>query len=709
MDKLTFYENLEPFDETREAAQLLGELASEKETKKDAELFPSAIIQTKILNENKPSPIIEKSHVYEEEEIVSAKVEELISSEKPEQFLEPVEPVIPEDELERMVSMEKTPLMPSFEEIVESVEKKTETDTPILIHTLESQQEYAREITKSEEPVQKAATLEGYYFGDEQEPAVFEEKMVVEHTHPKQEAPQYIKEKMSSEAVLASTESKIESYRDEVIQKGPVKETEIVKIESAKPEEKIYDADAPAEPEKILLDIPIDTSEKSSEEFYTIDQAEMPDTSLSSHQYSREDEIRMGSLPSAEDEAEISFKDTDSFKIENIKHQIEPAIEKTEEPASAYTEITLQGAIPETPESPETDQPLEPEKTSEKAEISDSVELKLSPIKPDKKPEFSDESENEIKEKALLEKLSSFMPDQHKAIDETKEKKEEKTPLFSQDIDKHALELEERLSGKGPSSSSSEESKESEISKDDKEYRSIVLPFEDIKAKTPSKTTEAQKTPNLPPFDLLTISTPSTKESIEPAAESELSDKDETVEKKKRLGAKDKAEIKKYEDVLAEAQKEAEEFIKDKIQKKEEEKNLVSDSKNESNILPDKTSEAALFSDFLAKVKLQKSDKEEAVESRETDNIYSNALEKSHIPEDIAEKLPIVQKEVSPRGPVDLNVDLAVKPPSSEISDLKYDSVPLDSNEKEEPAKEPKLKSLFSKLLKKKEKDEKIE
>jgi hypothetical protein len=54
-------------------------------------------------------------------------------------------------------------------------------------------------------------------------------------------------------------------------------------------------------------------------------------------------------------------------------------------------------------------------------------------------------------------------------------------------------------------------------------------------------------------------------------------------------------------------------------------------------------------------------------------------------------------------------MDFPFKPSAAEFEDLKYKSVPLNIEDKEEPAKEPKLKSLFSRLIKKKNKEEKIE
>jgi hypothetical protein len=240
---------------------------------------------------------------------------------------------------------------------------------------------------------------------------------------------------------------------------------------------------------------------------------------------------------------------------------------------------------------------------------------------------------------------------------------------------------------------SSIEPKELEISKQDEEYRAIVLPFEDIKVKTPIKTTDESKTPELPPFDF-----PTEREPLK---------KQKPSDKKKKDSAKEKAELENYESVLAEAQKEAEEFIKDKIKNKEKQSIQVSDSAEESIKDQEKSSESQSFSDFLTKVKLQQPEKPEEIE--DADRSFRPALEKSHVPDDIADKLPIVQQEVFPRGPVDLSVDLSVKPPSSEITDLKYDSVPLNSDEKEELVKEPKLKSFISKLLKKKDKEDKIE
>jgi hypothetical protein len=168
-----------------------------------------------------------------------------------------------------------------------------------------------------------------------------------------------------------------------------------------------------------------------------------------------------------------------------------------------------------------------------------------------------------------------------------------------------------------------------------------------------------------------------------------------------------------YDKILAEAQKEAEEFITDRIKKKQKEVTVTTTEETGQEDSDSKPQEGLSFSEFLAKVKSQAEDEElkfkkstdSGIPSALDDHPLRPALDTPHVPEDIARMLPIIKPDSADKS----RMDLPLKPSAAEIEDLKYKSVPLSIEDKEEPAKEPKLKSLFSRLIKKKDKEEKIE
>lgn len=722
MDKLNFYENLEPFDETKEAAKLLGELASIQGIPEELPISPP---KNKI-NIDKPSipvlepPTEELQPSDEDEEIIAARVEEIPEAVDESQIPQPVEPYMPEEELERIDILANQPEAPAFGEEIVSVS----SDVPVLMHTLESQQEYAKEVSKSGQIETKPTTLEEYYFGDEQAAVPFEDKMLIEQTLPKIDIEQYLKEEYSEAPeppanISIPAKDKI-SIVDDAGKLDSITQTE-------KPDEDVITA----ETGKFVLNMPPEIENPQPEEFYSIDETGLPDTKSFTSEYSEEDEIRMGTLPSFDkDKPEDSYKDTDSY---SVPQAVEPEFKKAVDLDSPYTEITLQGelpeadrAVPKIEQSEEADKAAEFDLSPDKLKKTTIEDIKLSETDLAIKLKPVDSIEQNIIEKALKEKIASFLPDKTTSEDKDDDTSAVKASV-SDDIDKPAMELEERLKSKSFKETKTDveilksvdkaiedtpgEKKSSDALLDE-EYKSVVLQFDNLKSKTskPSKQ-EDGKSLDLPPFNFPKEEISKDKPAmVDVGGEVEPRDHSQLLEKSEKPSIKKSAELDEYESVLAEAQREAEEFIKDKIKEKDEKKTPAAEAESKNKLKSDTSEVPQSFSDFLSKIKQHQTTvgmKEEP--SAEDDHFTKPTLDKPHVPEDIVEKLPIIQREVSPRGPVDGEIDFASKPPSPEIGDLKYDSVPLSADEKEEPVKEPKLKSIFSKLLKKKEKDQNIE
>jgi hypothetical protein len=461
-----------------------------------------------------------------------------------------------------------------------------------------------------------------------------------------------------------------------------------------------------------------------------------------------------------------SFKDTNSYKINNFneKSEISPALPS--ESFSSYTEITLPGEIlkDKAAEEIQTDTESnifvaadenrtgmefsESEDDAARVQVDEETKISTPSIIDDHvqmtdegiKGEAQKETKYAIEEQNLEEKAVSALPSLKEIpIDSVKEKdkdflieSETRQDAFSEDKEEQetkeppddithspgGMELDEL--------SSPEVSLESHISleqkkidfplleatgekQDEQEYLAPpLLPFEESKIKTVFKDSNKFQEAQLPPFEVLKENQVVTE--LEIPSEEEKTE-ESAVDKKEILKGKEEPED--YNKILAEAQIEAEEFIKDRIKKKQKETIATTTEETGLEESDSKPQDGQSFSDFLAKVKSQAGEEElkpkgstdSEIPPELDDHPLRPALDTPHVPEDIARMLPIIKPDSADKS----MMDMPMKPSPSEIEDLKYKSVPLSIEEKGEPVKEAKLKSLFSRLKKKKDKEESIE
>jgi hypothetical protein len=772
MDKLDFFENMEPYEETSEAAMLLAELASVPGQKYESIIKPSEIIKAHSVSSKVLSPSQEITESDSDEEIVTAQVEyagvQNISPIVPE----PIKPFFADDEEERFDASVPQLELPSIIDDSSAEFKNTAEETSSVMHTLDSQQQYAKEIVTTDDAVKelKQMTVEDFYYNENQEPAKFEEQMVIEHTLPKIDFNQYLKED-DDIAPLVTPEVFKPSIESE--EKTPLK-TDKAKTVTAEPSAKAmtegegdyaYDP-AQSDTSKFVLDLPLETPPHTQEDFYMIDQETLQGSEDTAEKYDA-DIIRAETIPeSGKEYIADSFRDTDSYKISKIveKEEIIPAL--PDESSSSYTEITLNGEIPgvkaaeATRTETKSDDSIAADENMKKKEFVHSEDDKAPALAEEERKisapsmiESNIQNKNsainikplkiikyEPEEQILEEKAVSVFPvSKEISFDSVKEKEkhfltESKTKLDAFSEYKSEQNADEPLDTKASAPSGVEIDKliapdvssKSQISSDlkkiefppieaerekqaEKEYVvPTLLPIEESKIKTVFKDSKKFQEAQLPPFE-------SRKESQVPP-ELEIPPKEDKPEQSvvnKKETVKDKEELEDYEKVLAEAQKEAEEFIKDRIKKKQEEVKIPATVEARQEDSGPKLQEGMSFSDFLAKVKSQ-ADEEELKFKKSTDSQIPSAfddhplrpaLDTPHVPEDIARMLPIIKPDSADRS----RKDLPLESSAAEIEDLKYRSVPLNIADKEEPAKEPKLKSLFSRLIKKKDKGEKIE
>jgi len=766
MDKLDFFENLEPYEETQEAAKLLVELASAPAQKYETIIKPSEPVKALPVSSEASValPPIEESD--SDEEIVTAQVEYADGHNLSSFLPEPMEPVFAEEEKERFNSS-----APQFEPPM-TIEESTSVplETPFVMHTLDSQQQYAKEIVTADDVIKepKQITVEDFYYNEDQEPAKFEEQMVIEHTLPKIDFNQYLKEEddiapsVTPEAFKRSLEPKDKTLLK--IENANFLPEPSAEAATVGKEDYAYD-DAQSDASKFVLDLPFETTPPSEEDFYMIDQAALPEADGTIEKY--DGNIKKTETISENGKGYISdsFKDTDSYKIRNIDEKV---VSIAEQLGGPYTEITLHGEIPEekTTEALRTETESDafitadenkngkefayfedkatPEPMEKKIKISplsliDSIRsktgkaIKIEPLK---------ESKYESEEQILEEKPEPDIPvKKESAFDSVREKANRFTAVSitehaAYSEDKGKLDTQEPLEDKAPAPSGVEidkliapdvslkpqislEPKKIEFSPlehaDEQESKKEdsappLLPFETSKIKTVFKNSKKFQESELPPFEIHKESRTAPELEIPPEG---YKSKIEQPEFNGKDISKEKEEFEGYDKILAEAQKEAEEFIKETIKKKQKEETITGreDAKQEEPISEQQDGQS--FSDFLTKVKSQtnteelkaKGAKDSGLPSSFDDHPLRPALDTPHVPEDIVSMLPIIKPDPSDKS----RMDLPLKPSAAEIEDLKYKSVPLSIEDKEEPVKESRLKSLFSRLIRQKDKEERIE
>jgi hypothetical protein len=771
MDKLDFFENMEPYEETNEAVKLLVELASVPEQKYKTIEKPGEIIKALPLSSDSLSASQEITESDSDEEIVTARVEEAVVKESSAIIPEPIEPFFAEDEAERFnASIPQLKLSSTSDDSsVEYTEAPEEISS--VIHTLDSQQKYAKETVAtdkaSKEP--KQISVEDFYSDKDKESAKFEEQMVIEHTLPKIDFNQYLKEEddlgpsVPPELIKPSIESEdkilLKTEKAEVSPELSSKGADIGR------EEKV-DAAVQSDASKFVLDLPMETAQNAQEDFYMIDQAEFQELKDTAEKYDVDINKSEMTPEGGKESVPDSFKDTDSYKISNFKEKSEISPALPDESFSSYTEITLPGEILADKAAEgiktETESDIFVAADEDKAGIEFSgSEADAAPIQTDEdrkissssiiddneqmtyeaiKVEAQKETKYESEEQNLEEETVSALPSSKEiSIDSVKEKEkdfliESKTGLDAFSEDKGEQEWKEPSEDKTPSPGSMELDKlglpdvslESHISLEQKkidfppleatgekqteqEYLAPpLLPLEESKIKKVFKDSDKFREAQLPPFEVRKEDQvvpghviPSDEEKTEKSA----------VEKKEILKSKEEPED--YNKILAEAQEEAEEFIKDRIKKKQKEAAATAMEETVHEESDSTPQGGQSFSDFLAKVKSQAGEQElkpkksadSEIPSGLDDHPLRPALDTPHVPEDIARMLPIIKPDSADKS----RMDLPMKSSATEIEDLKYKSVPLSVEEKEEPVKEPKLKSLFSRLKKKKDKEERIE
>jgi hypothetical protein len=770
MDKLDFFENLEPYEETREAAKLLVELASAPGQKYETIIKPSEPVKALSVSSEASfaSPQIEESD--SDEEIVTAQVEYADGQNLSSFLPEPMEPVFAEEEKERFNSS-----APQFEPPMAIEESSPESasvplETPFVMHTLDSQQQYAKEIVTTDDVVKepKQITVEDFYYNEDQEPAKFEEQMVIEHTLPKIDFNQYLKEEddIAPSVTPEVFKPSLESEEKTLLK---MEKTEILPEPSAKAatvgeEDYAYDA-AQSDASKFVLDLPLETPPHAQEDFYLIDQAALPDADGTIEKY--DDNIKKTEAISENGKEYIadSFKDTDSYKISNIDEKV---VSIAEQPGGPYTEITLHGEVPEEKaaeairtetesdafitadenkkgkEFTYSEDKTTPEPAEEKRKISplsliDGIRsqtgkaIKIEPLKESKyeseeqileeKPKLDTPVKKEIAFDSVREKAKRFTAvskTEHAAYSEDKGKLDTQEPLEDKTPAPSGVEIDKLIApdvSLKPQISSEpkkiefpplEHAGEQQSEKEDS--APPLLPFETSKIKTVFKNSKKFQESELPPFEIHKESRTAPELEIPPEGyKSQI----EQPEVKGKDISKEKEELEGYDKILAEAQKEAEEFIRETIKKKQKEETIAGreDAKQEEPTSEQQDGQS--FSDFLAKVKSQtnteelkaKGAEDSGIPSALDDHLLRPTLDTPHVPEDIARMLPIIKPDSADKS----RMDLPLKPSAAEIEDLKYKSVPLSIEDKEEPVKEPKLKSLFSRLIKKKDKEERIE
>lgn len=771
MDKLDFFENMEPYEETHEAAMLLDALASVPAQKYESIIKPSEMVKSQSVSSEVLSPSLEITESESDEEIVTAKVEYPDGQNLSALLPEPIEPFFADEEGERFNA--SVPQL-EFSSIIDGSSAEsinTPEETSSVMHTLDSQQQYAKEIVTTDDVLNetKQMTVEDFYYNKNQEPTKFEEQMFIEHTLPKIDFNQYLKEEdgiaplVTPEVFKPSLES--EEKTPLKMEKAKILSEPSTKAATVSEEDSAYNA-AQSDTSKFVLDLPLETPPHAQEEFYMIDQAALPGPEDTAEKNDNEI-IKSKMIPENEKEyVADSFRDTDSYKINDFaeKGKSDPAL--PDESSSSYTEITLHGEIPgekadeaiRTETKPDAfiaadenrkeeefayskddtapEQAEEERKISSPSMIDDNIQMTNKAITIEPLKEITYEPEEQI----LEEKTESAFPAAKEiSFDSVKEKEkhfltESKTERDAFSEDKGEQETDEPLDDKTPvpsgveidkliapnvslkSQISSEQKKiefpplETAVEKQaDKEYLvPTLLPFEESKIKTVFKDSKKFQEAQLPPFEI--------RKERQVAPELEIppeEDKSEQPKVKKKEILKNKEELEDYDKILAEAQKEADEFIKDRIKKKQKEATVTTTEETVQEDSGSKPQDGLSFSDFLAKVKSQtdeeqsksKGSADSRIPSAFDDHPLRPALDMPHVPEDIARMLPIIKPDSADKS----RMDFPFKPSAAEIEDLKYKSVPLNIEDKEEPAKEPKLKSLFSRLIKKKNKEEKIE
>jgi len=768
MDKLDFFENMEPYEETHEAAMLLVELASVPGQKYETIIKPSEPVKAlPVFSEVlPPSPEITESD--SDEEIVTARVEEAVAQNFSSILPEPMEPVFADEEKERFNS-----LVPQFEPPMAIEESSPESEsvtpeTPFVMHTLDSQQQYAKEIVTTDDVVKepKQMTVEDFYYNEDQEPAKFEEQMVIEQTLPKIDFKQYLKEEddiapsVTPEVFKPSLESEEKTLLK--MEKSEILPKPIAKATTAGEEDYAYDA-AQSDTSKFVLDLPLETPPHSQEDFYMIDQAALQGSEDTAEKY--DDNINKSEMipEIGKEYVADSFKDTDSYKISNIDEKV---VSIAERPGGPYTEITLHGEVPEGKVAKtigtetESDafitadenrkgkefayfeddtapvQAEEERKIGSPSMIDDNIQMTNKAIKIEPLKEIKYEPEEQILEEkavsafpvskeisfdSVKEKEKHFLIEsntEHDAFSEDKGEQETKEPLDDKTPAPSGVEIDKLISpdvslkSQIPSEQKKIEFPPLETAGEkqaEKEYLvPTLLPFEESKIKTVFKDSKKFQEAQLPPFEI--------RKESQVAPELEIpseEDKSEQPAAKKKKILKNKEELEDYDKILAEAQKEAEEFIKDKIKKKQKEVTVTAAEETGQEESDSKPQDGQSFSEFLAKIKTQadeeklkpKGSADSGIPSALDDHPFRPALDTPHVPEDIARMLPIIEPDSADKS----RMDLPLKSSAAEIEDLKYNSVPLVIEDKEEPVKEPKLKSLFSRLIKKKDKEERIE